>query len=140
MRDRSGNLWFSTGGGGAIKYDGKNFTQFTKKVGLTSDYVFSIFEDYSGNLWFGTSDGVSKFDGKTFTNFTEKDGLSNNSVDAIIEETTGNLWFGTDGGVSKYDGKTFTHFTEKKVSPMMSLIQYLKTIPVTFGSVHKMEE
>ncbi len=84
--------------------------------GIASSYVFSILEDKSGNLWFGTTGGgVSKYDGNSFTHFTEKEGLSNNRVWAILEDKSGNLWFGTyGGGVSMYDGESFTHFAEKE--------------------------
>ena len=116
LEDQSGNLWFSTWGGGVSKYDGKSFTHFTEKEGLSNNYVYSMLEDQTGNLWFGTwGGGVSKYDGKSFTHFTEKEGLSNNFITSIVEDQSGNLWFGTDGGgANKYDGKTFTHFTEKE--------------------------
>ena len=96
------------------KYDGKTFTNFTEKEGLSNNTVASLIEDHLGNLWFGTvGGGVSKYDGKTFTRFTGKEGLSDNTVWSILEDHLGNLWFGTSsGGVSKYDGKTFTYFTE----------------------------
>jgi ligand-binding sensor domain-containing protein/class 3 adenylate cyclase len=114
-KDKSGNLWLGTFGGGVSKYDGKSFTHFTEKEGLSNNVVRSILEDKSGNLWFGTAVGVSKYDGKRFTNFTEKEGLSNNHVWCMLEDKGGNLWFGTvGGGVNKYDGKSFTHFTEKE--------------------------
>ncbi len=144
LEDKRGNLWFGTDGGGISKYDGnrveeieatekkrrdypstntsrpkkgklvKSFTHFTEKEGLSNNTVWSILEDKSGNLWFGSNGGVSKYLGKSFTHFTEKEGLSNNTVLSILEDKSGNLWFGTNGGVSKYDGKSFTHFTEKE--------------------------
>jgi two-component system, sensor histidine kinase ChiS len=84
--------------------------------GMNASYVYSILEDKSGNLWFGTNGGgVSKYDGESFSHFTENEGLSNNSVWAILEDKSGNLWFGTlGGGVSKYDGENFSHFTENE--------------------------
>ena len=101
--------------GGVSKYNGKTFTHFSRKEGLSDNDCWSIFEDRSGNLWFSTNTGgVSKYDGKSFTHFTEKEGLSGNNVSDIIEDKSGNLWIGTDRGVLKYDGKTFTHFTEKE--------------------------
>jgi ligand-binding sensor domain-containing protein/serine phosphatase RsbU (regulator of sigma subunit) len=115
LADKSGNLWFGTGGG-VSRYDGKSFTSFTEKEGLGDNTVFSILQDKSGNLWFGTGGaGVSRYDGKSFTSFTEKEGLANNIVLSIIQDKNGNLWFGTYwGGVSRYDGKSFTSFTEKE--------------------------
>jgi ligand-binding sensor domain-containing protein len=39
------------------KYDGQSFTHYTEKEGLSNNYVLSILEDQSGNLWFGTNGG-----------------------------------------------------------------------------------
>ena len=91
----------------------------TEKDGLAGNTVTAIFEDSKGNLWFGTTNGVSRYDGKNFVNFTEKDGLAADVVGAIFEDSNKNLWFGTGkwdikgGGVSRYDGKNFVNFTEK---------------------------
>jgi ligand-binding sensor domain-containing protein/class 3 adenylate cyclase len=111
--DKSGNLWFGTGGGGVSRYDGTSFTHFTTNEGLSNNTVWAITTDKSGNLWFGTNGGgVSRYDGTSFTHFTTKEGLSNNNVLSITEDKSGNLWFGTNGGgVSRYDGTSFTHFT-----------------------------
>ena len=95
------------------RYDGSAFTNFTTDHGLADNTVWSIAEDKTGNLWFGTDGGgVSRYDRKSFTNFNTAQGLANNSVLSITEDKTGNLWFGTNGGgVSRYDGKSFTSFT-----------------------------
>ncbi|MCP4217857.1 MAG: hypothetical protein GY765_24660, partial [bacterium] len=98
------------------RYDGKSFTTFTEKEGLANNYVYTITEDNSGSLWFGTwGGGVSRYDGKSFTSFTGKVGPANNVVFSITEDKNGNLWFGTNGGgVNRYDGKSFTSFTDKE--------------------------
>jgi len=116
LQDKSGNLWFGTHGG-ATKFDGKSFTNFTEKEGLISRYIFSILEDKNGNIWFGNYEGgVTKYDGKSFTNYTEKEGMGKtNGINAIIEDKNGNLWFAIWGeGIIKYDGKSFISFTEKQ--------------------------
>ena len=111
-RDKSGNIWFGTLGGGVNRYDGKSFATFTTTQGLANNTVYSITEDKKGNLWFGTSGGgVSRYDGKSFVNFTRAQGLANNIVYCIMEDKRGNFWFGTGGGVSYYDGKSFTNFS-----------------------------
>ncbi len=166
--DKTGNLWFGTNGGGVSSYDGsrtnhpcnknkckhdlriqqdlkehnnelaKSFTNFTTAQGLANNVVYSITEDKTGNIWFGTNgEGVSRYDGnrveaiergdpiaqgtqqdlkkvngklvKSFTNFTTAQGLANNVVYSITEDKTGNLWFGTNGGVSRYDGSRANH-------------------------------
>jgi ligand-binding sensor domain-containing protein/signal transduction histidine kinase len=105
-KDKTGNLWFGTYGGGVSRYDGKSFTNFTKLQGMANNTVRSIMEDRTGNLWFGTDgNGVLCYAGKSFIHFTMTQGLPENTVLSIAEDKKGNLWFGTDGGgVSRYDG------------------------------------
>jgi ligand-binding sensor domain-containing protein/serine phosphatase RsbU (regulator of sigma subunit) len=113
--DKMGNLWFSTGGGGVSRYDGKSFTNFTVSQGLADNNVFCIAEDKTGDLWFGTLEGASRYDGKSFINYTTAQGLENNAVISILEDKMGKIWFGIDGGgISRYDGlvgKQFTNYT-----------------------------
>ncbi|MBK9254218.1 MAG: hypothetical protein IPM42_01890 [Saprospiraceae bacterium] len=115
MEDQNGNLWFGTLGGGASKYDGKKFTNYTISHGLAGNTILDIFQHSSGDIWFATSGGgVSRYNGQCFTNFTINDGLANNHVWTIAEDSLHNLWFGTEGsGVSKYNGKDFTTFDTK---------------------------
>ncbi|MES2396628.1 MAG: two-component regulator propeller domain-containing protein [Bacteroidota bacterium] len=121
-KDKTGNLWFGTSGGGLSKYDGRSFTNFTTSQGLANNLVHCILQDKMGDMWFGTNAGLSKYDGKYFTNYTTSQGLANNIVLTIIEDKMGNLWFGSNGGVSKYGsdkknkkiGKTFTNYTTEQ--------------------------
>jgi len=50
LQDKAGNLWFGTTGEGVYRYDGKSFTQFTVKDGLSNNKVWSILEDTAGNI------------------------------------------------------------------------------------------
>lgn len=119
-KDKNGNLWFGTSGGGVSKYDGKSFTNFTSSQGLANNIVKCIIEDHNGNIWFGTiGGGISKYDGKKITTFTTEHGLAHNRVSAITEDRKGNIWCSTDNGISKYDPniteggivKPFTNYT-----------------------------
>jgi ligand-binding sensor domain-containing protein/serine phosphatase RsbU (regulator of sigma subunit) len=118
-RDKMGNIWFGTEGGGVSRYDGKSFTNFTTAQGLANNLIMSIMEDRAGNLWFGTVDGgVSRYDGKRFTNFTMAQGLGSNTIWNIVEDEKGMMWFGTEGGgISRYDGKSFTNYTTAQGIP-----------------------
>lgn len=123
LEDRAGNLWFGSDGLGAIRYDGRSFTRFTKKDGLCSDTVWTIREDRKGRLWFTcvqayqpatTGDGgVCSYDGETFTKFADVAGLSENDIYTLYEDRAGNVWIGASHvGAYRYDGKTFTLFKE----------------------------
>lgn len=115
FRDKWGNLWFGTNGGGISKYDGKNFTTYTTAHGLANNVVWCITQDHQGNMWFGTDgSGASKYDGESFTNYTTEHGLADNVVFSITEDKNNTLWFGTlKAGVSKWDGKNFTSYSTK---------------------------
>jgi ligand-binding sensor domain-containing protein/class 3 adenylate cyclase len=111
IRDKNGNLWFGTWGGGVSRYDGQTFTTYTTAQGLANNAVGAILQDRNGYLWFGTPNGVSRYDGHTFTAYSTAQGLPNSFVSVIHEDRAGNLWFGTLGGVSRYDGHAFMSYT-----------------------------
>ena len=123
IQDKGGNIWVGTTGEGVYQYDGKEFTQFTEKDGLSNNSVWSIIEDTAGNIWFGTGDGVSKYDGKTLSkvsfNSTYSIGLGKsmpktdkNPVWSIFQDKKGTIWFGSDHGIYCYNGKTYSYFLD----------------------------
>jgi len=117
LEDRKGNFWFSSPDSGVYYYDGKSFQNFTTTHWLVNYQVPCIYEDKTGNIWFGTPSGASRYDGKSFRNYMMNEGLpglpdnDDNVVNSIIEDKTGKFWFGTRGKAFIYDGKTFTVFT-----------------------------
>jgi len=72
--------------------------------------ITAIAVDKSGNVWLGTSYGVSKFDGQHFTNFTIKNGLISNNVNSIAVDNQNTIWIGTGKGVSAFDGQRWTYY------------------------------
>ncbi len=109
LEDRKGNLWFASIGSGVYHYDGKFFKNFTTNDGLAGNEVTCIYEDKTGNIWFGANGGASCYDGKSFRKLTTKDGFPSNSIRSLLEDKTGKLWFGAQGeNMFVYDGKTFT--------------------------------
>lgn len=92
MQDKEGNLWIGTGGGGLVKYNGKNFITYTTAQGLSNNFIEYIMQDKAGNIWIGTiSNGVSKYDGKTFTNYSVTEGLAGNLVMGMAQDDNGNI-------------------------------------------------
>jgi len=111
LQDREGYWWFGTMGG-ASRYDGREFVNFTEEDGLIDNDVNAIAEDRQGNMWFATTGGISRFNGQAFVNFTTAEGVAHNQVVAALCDRDGNMWFGTrGGGVSRYDGQGFVTFT-----------------------------
>lgn len=123
--DKEGNLWFGSTGEGIYRYDGKFFTQFTTKDGLTSNTIYSMLEDNEGNIWIGTDNGLCRYEGKKIINVSlinlnnillkslPKDPLAKNEVWSIMQSKNGTIWFGTREGLYCYDGKFFNRFLDK---------------------------
>lgn len=73
----------------------------TEADGLVSNTVLTVFEDSHGNMWFGTTDGLTRYDGEKFQTFTTEDGLARNTIGLIFEDRQGMIWF-ADGVLSHF--------------------------------------
>ena len=94
-----------------VKYE-----RFTTVNGLTSNVIYSIFQDKYGYLWIGTNEGLNRYDGYTFRNYRSdpRDSFSiiSNHVNKICEDRFGKLWINTNTGIClyNYDKNNFTRF------------------------------
>ena len=105
-QDSKGYLW-SGGYGGASKFNGKFFKNYSPKNGLANHYVNAIIEDQFHLITVGTIDGLSVIDkikGQV-SNYTVKDGLPSNHVTSFCLDPRIGLWTGTNKGLCIWDGK-----------------------------------
>lgn len=132
LEDKSGNIWFGTSDG-ICRYDGNKIIPFPINDNIRailnnnnyySDWapkttVWSMLQDKTGTIWFGTGDGVYCYNGISFTRFLNNDGVVNKDslhlkmVDCMLEDKNGNIWFASGmppgmEGICYYDGKTIT--------------------------------
>lgn len=80
---------------------------YTVEDGLADNSVESILEDANGNLWIGTSSGISFFNlnNEKFTNYNDEDGLvgsSFNTNSAFINKN-GIMFFGSTTGINFFN-------------------------------------
>lgn len=70
--DSKGNIWIGANGVGVYRYDGKDFTLFSKTDRadlMPYGYgIQSILEDKKGNLWLGLSGGLFRLQGDSIIN------------------------------------------------------------------------
>lgn len=119
FEDSRGRLWFGSHQEGVALCDGKAFTYYTVKDGLSDNQVRTIQEDQAGVIWFGTGNGITSFDGQRFTIHTgSSNGSSHVDQAAIWRSAVSDLWFhgdsgmhrGVDGqGVYRYDGRSLSY-------------------------------
>jgi signal transduction histidine kinase/ligand-binding sensor domain-containing protein len=119
--DRRGNLWMrSYRNGGIQRLDAAAFRNafrarhpegkvesFTKRDGLTSDRIHSIFRDrLDGSIWVGTDHGLDHFREAPFLPAFPRPGTNNFGIQA---QRDGRVWIGSIGGglwISSAEGKT----------------------------------
>ncbi len=119
-RDKQGNLWLATEGGGIYRYDpsaskGKHWTQFTKQNthgALANNCIYAIACDNHNRIWAGElNHGVSVYNGKQWQDYdivqnpkhTVLAGPLGDHVFAMkFDPFTDQMWIGTNAGVSIY--------------------------------------
>ena len=119
--DRDNTIWAGAYQGGVYKLIDGEFVSLNDSLGIKDDNCLAIHEDYKGNLWFATYDGVYLYEkqDKKLTNIGTKKGLSSNLVYSFVEEKTHPyLWVGTNQGVNRIDLEEF--YKERKVN----VVQY----------------
>ncbi|MFT4928653.1 MAG: two-component system sensor histidine kinase ChiS [Phenylobacterium sp.] len=94
---------------------------------ISDDYVMSIYEDHSKQLWLGTANqGLNRFNRQTqtFTNFLHEPQnpaslSSNRRLRTITEDADFNLWVGTNKGLNRLspDRSTFTRYNHVADDP-----------------------
>ena len=92
-----------------VKPDG-SVGRYTAHDGLPGDFVLAMRSDRAGNLWLGTSVGLSRFQNGNFTNFPTENKEDQDLVWSIFEDREGDLWVGTNSSVSRLRDDLFTTY------------------------------
>jgi ligand-binding sensor domain-containing protein len=136
LEDKKGNIWFGTRDG-LCRYDGKDIIPVPLKNKpfvvsksnedyrytdqSTRETVWSMFQDKSGKIWFGTGDGLYCYDDGIVSRFLDnpdvvnKDTLQLKMISSILQDKYGNMWFASgmppgEEGICRYDGKKLESF------------------------------
>ncbi len=95
-QDSQGVVWAGTQSGLA-RFNGQGFSAVLD-AGAPRDTLYTILEDRSGTLWFGTAgQGLFRYRDGVFGTLTTADGLVSNWIMALYEDADANLWIGSNG-------------------------------------------
>jgi signal transduction histidine kinase/ligand-binding sensor domain-containing protein len=142
IEDSIGNIWLATNGGGisiiskktegnnnqVTEFSGREIITITEKEGLSSNNIFSMTLDKTGNLLIGTSVGFSRIEANSvknldslkikaadatiplFNNYGFEDGflgIGVNGGNTIVEDNTGTIWIGANDRLTAYNASSF---------------------------------
>ncbi|MEK7406225.1 MAG: two-component regulator propeller domain-containing protein, partial [Acidobacteriota bacterium] len=112
---QGGGVWVA-GSRGLARFERGQWTRFTVRDGLKSNYVGYLAEAADGSVWVGYREavGVSRIrfraDRLEIEHFTRDDGLESNQAIFLGTDARGWVWLGTDDGVDVYDGHGWRHY------------------------------
>ncbi|MCD8291144.1 MAG: hybrid sensor histidine kinase/response regulator, partial [Prevotella sp.] len=110
--DNTGCKWIGTGWGLYKALSGDYKFERVDEIGF--DWIFDIFQDKDGDLWFASmGNGIWKYNlqKNSFKKYiyeeNVKNSLSSNSVSSIMQDSKGRIWISTDrGGICRYNSDT----------------------------------
>ncbi len=87
------------------------FTHLTVDEGLADNTVYSMAQDATGFLWFGTRDGLCRYDGYSFKIYKHeprnRNSLSSSNAGNVFIDREGIIWIGAwGGGLNRLDPAT----------------------------------
>jgi signal transduction histidine kinase len=88
---------------------------------VSSDIVLSLYEDREGDLWIGTTGGLSRYRDGQFASYTTADGLFDDVIFQILEDDAGNLWMGCNKGVFRVSKSELDDFAEGRRKSIASI-------------------
>jgi len=116
--DKKGVFWFGTYFNGLKMMKNNKVLSISASDGLSSDYIFQITEDYLGNLWMSSGEGIFKVslvdlerfaDGNqsqvssllyNFSDGVKSEECSFSTRNSIIKVNNNELWFATKKGIA----------------------------------------
>jgi ligand-binding sensor domain-containing protein len=90
-----------------------NFTNYNNIPNIGNNYIYCVFKDSRGRVWFGTDGkGLTVMENDKFKLYTAKDGLKDDHILSFTEDRKGNIWFSTEyEGIYCFDGQHFKNYT-----------------------------
>ncbi len=124
--DRTGVLWTGISGAGMCVADLESgmfshLHESSPNIGLSNNFVRSVWKTPEGVLWVGTRSGVNRIDRRGLSSSVirhdpgRSDSLSDDEVKAVLVDRTGALWVGTqNGGLNRSpdQGRSFERYKQ----------------------------
>jgi len=106
--DQADNIWAGTWGLGLSRLDGQSgeLTRYTTNNGLAGNQIQSLLQDTDGNIWVGTTSGLSRIDPKQQISNIGQAGheqvLADQRIWSLAQAPDGLIWIGTSAGLHNW--------------------------------------
>src|SRR5258705_7421384 len=117
FRDRDGGLWIGTTDRGLVHVHQGRTDVFAPSDGLSSESVYTIFEDREDNIWVATVNGLDRFRDFAIATFSMNQGLSGAIIHSVLSDRNGSVWLATRGGLNRWNNGQFTIFGQHRAQP-----------------------
>lgn len=96
--------------------NGYQFTYYNKIETIGSNYVYNVFKDSKGRIWFATDGkGLTMLHNGIYTHYNKSNGIRDEHIYSVAEDKAGKIWFSTSSaGVYSFDGKNFTNYSVRE--------------------------
>ena len=108
ISDRRGNLWVGTDAKGVFHIHGNDVDHYGRTEGLSSDTVWTLFEDREGIVWAATSNGIDSFRDPAVTTFSALEGLPKEAAVGILASKDGTIWVANNGSLDRIANGTIS--------------------------------
>ncbi len=148
VEDRHGAVWVAFHDGGLSRHVDGRFENFHSQPGdpdsLSTNNVWSLYEDASGLLWIGTAGaGLNQLNPSTHrfqalrAQPGRRDSLSHPFVWDLQQDALGRIWLATLHGLERYDpnGGRYALFTPAGAHEPMQALHYDQTGALWVGAV-----
>ncbi len=109
--DSKNNLWFSTLGNGAFKYDRHILKNYATQNGLKSNYIYSVVEHSENSYWFLTNIAISELNKDGIKEINPANLKGEISYFSFLKDTNNVIWLASSAGLIKYYDNNFQLFT-----------------------------
>lgn len=137
MEDPEGNIWLTCYGNGLYVLNPdltikKHFVKNKQANCLSTNYIWSIAQDYNGDIWLGTvNKGLIHFNSKTeeFTNIIDDKNLNitDPTIFSLFCDVDNNVWIGTSSnGLCCYNihSRKVTYYLRNNAFNIKSIVEF----------------
>ena len=99
FEDSKGRIWVGTNDNGVVLIDHGERTQFTYKEGLSSSSIREFAEDNNGNVFIGTTAGISYVDEDLQLHLVDDERINNERILKLDSDSNGRVYGQTKNGL-----------------------------------------